>query len=143
MFKLNTQIYAIIVSLSFLFAVSPAETFAQNNLRIEDRIGGNGNTTQTPETNDNTFIYVAGGLIVAGIIAYALFIKKNTKHPEADTTALLNSNLIYTEVENPDKFNESIEKAQEKIPVDLIISVKNNELILNDKIYFLGLRIKL
>jgi hypothetical protein len=143
MSNLKTSSCVIIVLISFLLASSPAETYAQNNLRIEDRIGGNGNSSQIPENNDNTFIYVAGGLLVAGIVAYALFLKKDSKPEVIDSTASLNSNFIYAGKENSESLNESISKAKDQIPVDVYMGIVNNNLILNDKIYSLGFRIKL
>jgi hypothetical protein len=142
MTNLKTPFSVIIVLLCFFFASSPVEICAQNNLRIEDRIGGNGNSAQLPESNDNTFIYIAGGLLIAGVIAYALFIKKDSKPEITDSTASLNSNFIFTGKGNSESFNERISKVKEQIPIDVFLSVKYNQIVLDDKIYSLGLRIK-
>ena len=121
----------------------PSESFAQSNLRIfEDPGGGGSGTTQTEESNDNTAIYVIGGLVIGGILLYALVLKPDKK-AETDTTASLNSNLIYSKVNGFDTTNEELQKVKEKIPVDLFLGIKNNAAVMNDKTYLLGVRVKL
>ena len=133
-------ILTMILILSIFFL--PTESFSQNNLRIFEDPGGSGNgTTQTETSNDNTAMYVVGGLVIAGILVYALVIKKDKK-TDIDTTASLNSNLIYSEVNGFDSAEE-LQKVKEKIPVDLFLGIRNNEAIMNDKTYTLGLRVKL
>ncbi len=139
---LKTSFYTIAFLLAFSIAFLPSESCAQNNLRVFEDIGGNSNSAQQ-ESNDNTFIYVAGGLLIAGILAYALLVKKDTKSEVKDTTSSLNENLIYSENHKSDTLNERISKAEEEIPVDIFMSIYNNELVFNDKIYSLGFRIKL
>ena len=119
-----------------------SESFAQNNLRIFDDIGGSGSSSQTEGSNDNTAIYVVGGLLIGGILLYALVLKPDKK-AETDTTASLNSQLIYSEVNRFDTTNEELQKVKDKIPVDLFLGIKNNEAVMNDKTYMFGLRVKL
>jgi hypothetical protein len=119
------------------------ETFAQNNLRIFDVPGGSGgSTTQTNDSNDNTAIYVVAGLVIGGILLYALVFKPDKK-AESDTTASLNSQLIYSEAHGYDSTNEELQKVKDKIPVDFFLGIRNNEALMNDKTYLLGLRVKL
>ena len=138
--KTSFSIVAIILIFSVLFL--PIESFAQSNLRtFEDPGGGGSSTTQTEESNDNTAIYVLGGLVIGGILLYALVLKPDKK-AETDTTASLNSNLIYSEANH---FNsaEELQKVKDKIPVDIFLGIRNNEALMNDKTYLLGLRVKL
>jgi hypothetical protein len=119
-----------------------SESFAQSNLRIFEEPGGGGSgTTQTEESTDNSTIYIVGGLLIAGILVYALVLKKDKK-VDTDTTASLISNLIYSEANG---FNsvEELQKVKDKIPVDLFLGIRNNEAVMNDKTYLLGLRVKL
>lgn len=130
----------LILILSVLFL--PIESFAQSNLRIfEDPGGGGSGTTQTEESNDNTAMYVLGGLVIGGILLYALVLKPDKK-AETDTTASLNSNLIYSEANHFDSAEE-LQKVKDKIPVDIFLGIRNNEAVMNDKTYLLGLRVKL
>jgi len=139
-FKLHFHILSFILMISILTLQS--ESFAQSNLRIFEEPGGGGSgTTQTDEGTDNSTIYIVGGLVIAGILVYALFLKKDKK-TDADTTASLNSSLIYSEVNGFDSAEE-LQKVKDKIPVDLFLGIKNNEAVMNDKTYLLGLRVKL
>lgn len=119
-----------------------SESLAQSNLRIFDVPGGgSGGSTQTEDSNDNSTIYIVGGLLIAGILVYALVLKKDKK-VDTDTTASLNSNLIYSE-SNGFNSAEELQKVKDKIPVDVFWGIKNNEAIPNDKTYLFGLRVKL
>ena len=139
--KPSFSIVTLILILSVLFL--PIESFAQSNLRIFEDPGGSGSsTTQTEDSNDNTAIYVIGGLVIGGILLYALVLRPD-KNAETDTTASLNSNLIYSEVNGFDTTNEELQKVKDSIPIDLFLGIKNNEAVMNDKTYLLGLRVKL
>lgn len=120
----------------------PTQSYAQNNMRIFDEIGGGGSSTQPSNDNDNTFIYVAGGLLIAGILVYALVFRKDNK-AESDTTAAINSHLIYSESNHSSATRDEMLKARDRIPFDLFLGIKNNEALLNDKTYSVGLRLRL
>ena len=118
-----------------------SETFAQSNLRIFDVPGGSGSgTTQTDDSNDNSTIYIVGGLVIAGILAYALFFKE--KKAETDTTASLSSPSIYSNISEFDSAEEEFQKVKEQIPVDIFMGIKNDEAVLNNRMYQLGVRVK-
>ena len=137
-YSFQTITIVLIVSISIL----SSELYAQNSLRIFDVPGGSGgSTTQSDDSNDDTFLYVAGGLIIAGILVYALVIKKDNKAKE-DTTSSLKSNLILSE-SNVFNSAEEVQKIKDKIPVDLFLGIRNNEAVMNDKTYLLGFRVKL
>jgi len=133
-------------SISFILILSIAvlspDTFAQSGLRIFEDIGsGSNTTTQTDDSNDDTALYVLGGLVVAGILVYALVLNKDKKAPK-DTTASTNSNLKLSNVSEIG-YKEEIQKVKDKIPVDLFMGIRNNKAIVNDKTYLLGVRVKL
>ena len=138
--KYPYHIFAFLLILSV--ASLPTESFAQSSLRIFDEIGGGGSSTQQSNDNDNTFIYVAGGLLIAGILVYALVLKKDKK-AESDTTASIDSRFIYSDSNNINSVEDQIIKAKERIPFDVFLGIKNNEALLNDKTYLVGLRLKL
>ena len=138
--KYPFHIFTFLLILSI--ASLPTQSYAQNNLRIFDEIGGGGSSTQTSNDNDNTFIYVAGGLLIAGILVYALVLKKDKK-VESDTTASINSSLIYSESNNFNTTKDELLKAKERIPFDVFLGIKNNQALLNDRTYSIGLRLKL
>lgn len=133
------------ISLILIFSVSvlSSEVFAQNGLSIFEDYGSGsgGSTNQSDDSNDDTALYVVGGLVVAGILVYALVLNKDKKAPE-DTTSSTNSNLKLSNVSGLG-YNEKIQKVKEKIPVDLFMGIRNNEAIVNDKTYMFGVRVKL
>ncbi len=80
-------------------------------------------------------------LLIAGILLYALVFKPDKK-TDTDTTASLNSNLIYSKQMILIQ-REELQKVKDKIPVDIFLGIRNNEAVMNDKTYLLGLRVKL
>ena len=140
MSRLSKYTLTIVLTMSLLLL--SAEIYGQSNLRIFEEIGGGSNTAQNSDSNDNSFIYIAGGLLVAGILVYALVLHKDKK-AETDTTASVDSRLIYSNGDNFNKIDDDLLKAKEKIPFDFYLGVKNNNALLNDRTYLLGLRVKL
>jgi hypothetical protein len=139
--KLSLQTISFI--LIFSITSFSSDVFAQNGLRINDQIGGSGNnTTQTDGNNDDTFLYIMGGLVIAGILVYALAINKDKKAPE-DSTKSTESKLRVSELDNFSSPELELQKVKEKIPVDLFMGIRNNESVMNDKTYLLGLRVKI
>ena len=119
-----------------------SEIYGQSNLRIFEEIGGGNNTSQSSGSNDNSFIYIVGGLVIAGILVYALVLHKDKK-AKPDTTASLDSRLLYSNQNEVLTTKNEMLKAKEKIPFDFYLGVKNNNAVLNDKTYLLGFRVKL
>jgi len=136
--QLKVFISAVILTIFTFQSVS----YSQSGFRVYEEPGGGGSgTTQTDEGTDNSTIYIVGGLVIAGILVYALFLKKDKK-TDTDTTASLNSSLKYSEANGFDSAEE-LQKVKDKIPVDLFLGIKNNEAVMNDKTYLFGLRVKL
>ncbi len=124
-------------------ALFSSEVFAQNGLRIYDVPGGSGGSSnQSDNSNDDTFLYVMGGLVIAGILVYALVIKKDKKAPE-DSTKSTESKLRISELDSYNSPKQELQKVKEKIPVDVFMGIRNNEAVMNDKTYLLGFRVKL
>jgi hypothetical protein len=139
--KLSLKTISFILILSITSFSS--DVLAQNGLRINDQIGGSGNnSTQSDDSNDDTFLYVMGGLVIAGILVYALAINKDKKAPE-DSTKSTNNKLRVSKLDNLSSPELELQKVTEKIPVDLFMGIKNNEAVMNDKTYLLGLRVKI
>ena len=139
--KLSFRTISLILILSI--ALFSSEVFAQNGLRIYDDYGGSGgNASQSDNSNDDTFLYVMGGLVIAGILVYALVIKKDKKAPE-DSTKSTESKLKISELDSYNSPEQELQKVKDKIPVDIFMGIRNNEAVMNDKTYLLGLRVKL
>jgi hypothetical protein len=138
---LKISFYTITVSLAISVALPHSEISAQGNLKIFDDIGGGNGTTEQSSSSDNTFIYVIGGIVVASIVAYALFIKKVDDMEKSDTSTALIEKLL---ISNSVAFrNESeIEKVKDQVPVDIYFGVTQNDAIQNDKRYLLGVSVR-
>jgi hypothetical protein len=124
-------------------ALPQSSLFAQNNLRIYEDIGGGGGTTSTSSDADNSFVYIAGGLIIAGVIAYALFFKKDKKSDEeADSTQALNQlnptgNEFYSS-----NLEKEITAAKESFPVDILLGIRREDAFISDKTYIMGVSVR-
>ena len=137
---LKYSFYTISIILAIAVAVPQSNCFAQNKLRIFEEPGGGSQPTQTSSNTDNTFIYVAGGLLIAGILAYALLVKKDKKEDTDTTNVSVAAELINNNLEEP--FSEVV-KAKEKLPVDIFFGIRNDEAVLQGKTYLLGVSFKL
>lgn len=80
----------VLVLLSFFLNVillSP-NSFSQSIEQSKDKIGSGGSTVQQEDSkSDNTFLYIAAGAIVVGLIVWKVFLdKKETKTKEETKT---------------------------------------------------------
>jgi hypothetical protein len=132
--------YTISIILAIAVAVPQSNCYAQNKLRILEEPGGGSQPTQSSSNTDNTFIYVAGGLLVAGILAYALLVKKDKKEDTDTTNVSMAAELINNNLEEP--FSEVV-RAKENLPVDIFFGIRNDEAVLQGKTYLLGVSFKL
>ncbi len=142
-----SKIVAILTIIIFTFEIilfSP-EIFSQSLNRVEDNIGGSGaNTTVEDSKSDNTFLYIAAGAIVIGLIVWKVILDK--KEPKVKTD--IKTDTTKTSLNNPSYKNFSrqdlqIEKIQNQIPVEIFFGLKNNEQGIPGKNFSLGLKIKL
>jgi len=137
------SLFTLIILLVSSIALPQSSLFAQNNLRIYEDIGGGSSTGSTDGDSDNTFIYVAGGLLIAGVIAYALFFKKDDKHEEeADSTQALDilnrtGNEFYSS-----NLEKEITSAKESFPVDILLGIGREDAFISDKTYLMGVSIR-
>jgi len=141
--KLKILIIAII-SLSFAILLPSATLYSQNYLRINTEIGGgSGGSVPQTDNSDNTAIYVVGGLVVAGVIAYMVITKNKKKNEEeADTSSALN---IFNTSDFASEFNDfehDVAKAKDNFPVDFVIGIRNNKAFISDKTYLMGVSVR-
>lgn len=137
------SLFTLIILLVSSIVLPQSSLFAQNNLRIYEDIGGGSSTASTDSDSDNTFIYVAGGLLIAGVIAYALFFKKDDKHEEeADSTQALDilnrtGNEFYSS-----NLEKEITSAKESFPVDILLGIRRESAFISDKTYLMGVSVR-
>ncbi len=141
--KLKILIIAII-SLSFGILLPGATLYSQNHLRIYEDIGGGGSGSGSQSDNsDNTAIYVVGGLIVVGVIAYVVITKNKRKgKEEADTSSALNNFNTADFASEFDDFGYEVAKAKYNFPVDFMIGIRNNKAFVSDKTYLMGVSVR-
>lgn len=120
-------------------------SYSQSFLRIDDDIGGSGGGTANQSNgSDNTALYVVAGLAVAGIIAYVIISKTNKKDEEEkpDTSSALQQFSGVDLASGFDDFEYEYKKAQDKIPVNLILGVQNEKAFISDKTYLMGVSVR-
>jgi len=141
---IRTLLTTLAIVLSLLILSTQTDCFAQQNLRIfEDPIGSGGSTNQEQDSGlDNTFIYVAGGAIIVGIIAYALLTKKDKEKTDADTTAVLGSSSALSSTQKTST-NEPDLSETKLLPVDIFFGVRNDAALPRSKTYMIGISVEL
>ena len=133
----------LIILLVSSIALPQSSLLAQNNLRIYEDIGGGSGTGSTDDGSDNTFIYVAGGLLIAGVIAYALFFKKDDmQEEESDSTQALDmlnrtGNEFYSS-----NLEKEITAIKESFPVDILLGIKREDAFISHKTYIMGVSVR-
>ena len=143
--KLKLKIILIaIISLSFGILLPNATLYSQNYSRIyEDIGGGSGGSGSQSDNSDNSTIYIVGGVVIAGIIAYYFLTRDKKKDKEeADTSSALNNfnspDLAY----EFDDFEHEVAKAKDNFPVDFMIGIRNNKAFISDKTYLMGVSVR-
>jgi hypothetical protein len=139
----NQFIFILTVFLGVILVMSSG--YSQNLLRIDDEIGGGGGgSTNQDSGSDNTALYVVAGLAVAGIIAYVIISKTKKKDEEekSDTSSALQQFSGVDLASKYDDFEHEYKKAQETIPVNLILGVRNEKAFVSDKTYLMGVSVR-
>jgi len=141
--KLKIILIAII-SLTFGILLPSATLYSQNYSRIYEDIGGGGSGSGSQsDGSDNTAIYVVGGLVVVGVIAYMVITKNKKKaKEEADTSSALNNFNSLDVASEFDDFEHEVAKAKDNFPVDFMIGVRNNKAFISDKTYLAGVSVR-
>ncbi len=135
--KYFTLTLTIVISLVLIFPTS--DSLAQG-LRVDDKIGGSGSSSSSESNSDNSLIYIVGGAVIVGIVAYALLRdKSDKKKSESDSSEVsLNENLkLY------DNSEIQAVKIKDKIPVEFYFGTINEPAFTSGKKYLLGVSLRL
>jgi hypothetical protein len=132
---LNTS-YKILVLGLFLSIIFSNSSFSQHQNKIyEDIGGGSGSTNTEVESNDDYTLYIVGGLLVTGIVVYAL-LRDKKENPTSDTTAaILDSDFLEKNL----SYSERVANVQSKIPINISFGMQRDKALKDDKRYFVGL----
>jgi hypothetical protein len=132
--------YCFSIYLLVAFFIS-GESFGQF-YKTNDKIGGSGSSSESSESNDNTAMYVAAGLVIGGLIAYALLRDKPEEEPESDTSSV-GSNFIDEKILSglTESENDFIQ-AENELPVNLIFGMHEGTQAIREKTYLVGLAVR-
>lgn len=137
------SLFLTIIILGLSLALPQSLLHAQNNLRIYEDIGGGSGTGTTSDNSDNTFIYVAGGLLIAGIVAYALFLKKNNKQEEeSDSTQAFNTLTPTINKTYSNSLERETSSLKDSFPVDILLGIRRDDNFISDKTYLVGVSVR-
>lgn len=107
----------------------------QLNKIYEDIGGGSGSTNSAVESDDDYTLYIVGGLVVTGIVVYAL-LRDKKENPKNDTTsAILNDDFLEQNL----SYNERVANIQSQIPINISIGIQRDKALKDERIYYVGL----
>ena len=133
----------VIISLSFGILLPTSTGFSQGNLRTYEDIGGGNTTTQETDNSGNTTLYIVAGVVIAGVIVYAILTKNKNKEPEeSDSTSSLirfeNSDLS----SQLNDFELELQKVKDQVPVNVFLGVRDEKAFISDKTYLMGVSVR-
>ena len=131
---MNIKYLALLLTIAVsLVIIFPSQDLIAQGLRIEDKIGGSGSSgSSSSSSSDNSTIYIVGGVIIAGIVAYALLRDKGDNESDSSEVSL-NENLKLK-----DNSEVQLSKIKDKIPVDFYFGMTNETAYLSGKKYLFG-----
>lgn len=132
---LNTSNKIMILGLFLSLFICDLSSGQQLNKGFEDIGGGSGSTNTEVESNDDYTLYIVGGLIVTGIVVYALLRDKKEKPTSDTTSAILNNEFLEKNL----SYNEKINNLQSQIPINISIGIHRDIALKNERRYFVGL----
>ncbi|HCY77827.1 MAG TPA: hypothetical protein DHV28_18105 [Ignavibacteriales bacterium] len=133
--KNNKPSIFLILIILFSFIFVEINSAQQVNRVYEDIGGGSGTTNTSVNSNDDTILYIVGGAVLVGVVVYALLQnKKTTEKSKVDTIAVNNKNEILS---NNFLFKQNTADLQ--LPINVSIGMKRDNLLKDEKRYFVGL----
>lgn len=132
---LNTSNKILILGLFLSLIICDLSSGQQLNKAFEDIGGGSGSSSTTVESNDDYTLYIVGGLIVTGIVVYALLRDKKEK-PTKDTIAVILDDKF---LDQNLSLNEKVSNVQSQIPINISFGMQRDKALKDDKRYFVGL----
>ena len=143
--RFKTGILSILFIFSFEIVLLPPNAFPQSIKQVEDKIGGSGtNTTPEDSKNDNTFLYIAAGAIVVGLIVWKVFLdKKEPKTKDEIKTDSTKTSLDKSFYKNLSDQELQLQKIQNQIPFEVFFGLHGDEQSSPHKNLSLGFKFKL
>jgi hypothetical protein len=131
---LKTIISPLMLVLILTFTLTGLGYSQQLNKIYEDIGGGSGSTNSTVESDDDYTLYIVGGLVVTGIVVYALLHDKKEKQTIDTTAALLNDEFLSQNL----SYNERVANMQSQIPINISIGIQRDKALKDERRYYVG-----
>ena len=112
---------------------------------MEDNIGGSGSTTTSEDSgNSNTFLYIAAGVIIIGLLVWKVLLdRKQPKAKDEESSDSTNVSLSRFPYKTLSDQELQLEKIQNQIPFEIFVGFKENEKAAFAKNFTLGLKFRL
>ena len=132
---LKTVISPLLLVLILTISLSGLGYGQQLNKIYDDIGGGSGSTNSAVESEDDYTLYIVGGLVVTGIVVYAL-LRDKKENPTNDTTsAILNDDFLAKNL----SYNERVANMQSQIPINISFGVQRDKALKDERRYYVGL----
>lgn len=138
----NLFLRALAVILIITFSTSLV--FSQSIERINENIGGGSKPVQSDSKNSNTFLYIAAGVVVVGLVVWkVLSDRKDSKQKNEGKTDSTKVSLNENFFAQPENYLNDANRIQHLIPADIFLGFGENERETKLNKLTIGLRIKL
>jgi len=132
---LKTVISPVMIVLFLTFSLSGLGYGQQLNKIYEDIGGGSGSSNSAVESNDDYTLYIVGGLVVTGIVVYALMRDKKENPTKDTTSAILNDDFLAQNL----SYIERVANMQSQIPINISIGIQRDKALKDERRYYVGL----
>lgn len=132
---LKTVISPLMLLLILTIALSGLGYSQQLNKIYEDIGGGSGSTNSAVESDDDYTLYIVGGLVVTGIVVYALMRDKKENPTDDTTSAILNDDFLAKNL----SYNDRVANMQSQIPINISVGVQKDKAFRDERRYYVGL----
>jgi hypothetical protein len=132
---LKTIFRHLLLALFLTFSLSGLGYTQQLNKIYEDIGGGSGSTNSAVESDDDYTLYIVGGLVVTGIVVYALLHDKKEKQTIDTTSAMLNDEFLSQNL----SYNERVANMQSQIPINISFGMQRDKTFKDERRYYVGL----
>ena len=141
----RTLVLLLLVSFTFHVTMLTPLTYSQSIEQVNEDIGGSGSTSNQGDSgSDNTFLYIAAGVIIIGLIVWKVVIDKKKPKTENDTKS------DSTKISLKETFNKNfsdqkseLQKIYNQMPVEIFLGWKSNQQNIHGGNLSLGLKFKL
>jgi hypothetical protein len=137
-------IITVLLSFSFQVTLLSPIVYAQSIEQVNEDIGGSGSSTSDGSGSDNTFLYIAAGVIIVSLIVWKVISDKkkpktdDSTKPDSTKTSL--KNYFFKDLSNQES---ELQKIRNQMPVELFLGWKTIQQNVPGENLSLGLKFKL